>query len=86
MAAIIGEISLITSIGINHVDFIVSLPKLSTFARSKGNAFTVGGPCRGGVFKGIVRESVLIPPIGVHHVYVQATAPNGLKGDVLAVR
>ena len=86
MAAIIGEVSLITTIGIHHIDFIVSTPKVSTLARSKGNAFTVGRPCRRRVLKGIVRDSVLIPPIGVHHIDAQATAPNGIKGDVLAVR
>ena len=85
MAAIIGEVLLITAIGIHHVDFIVSIPKVSTLASSKGNAFTVGGPCRSRVLKGIVRDSVLIASIGVHHVDVQATAPHGLKGEVLAV-
>ena len=86
MAAIIGEVPKITPIGIYHVDFIVSTPKVSTLARSKGNAFTVGGPCRSRILKGIVRDSVLIPPIGIHNVDVQATTPHGIKGDVLAVR
>ena len=39
MTGIIGEVSLISSIGVHHIDFIVPSPM-----RHKGNVFTVWGP------------------------------------------
>ena len=44
MATIIGEVALITPIGIYNVDFIVPTPKVPTLARSKGDALTIGRP------------------------------------------
>ena len=85
MAAIIGEVLLITTIGIHHVDFIVPAPKVPTLARSKDDALTVGRPGRIRILKRIVRDSSLITTIGIHHIDVQASTPDGIKGDVLTV-
>ena len=73
MMEFVGEVSLIPSIGIHHIDVRFSFIP----TRSKSNAFAVWRP-RGVVIKKvIVREVLRIPSIGIHHVDLRVPSCKG---------